>query len=381
MVDRTGSVRHRSGGRAAGRGALVALVVAGVAVTGIALAVDDDGPSSVATASSTTALLSPPLADGTATVTTVDPGTAATIGIPAAPATDGSVGSTLAPAETDAATLPIATTVPGAAPGASTTLDPAAGVAPATSVVAGAPAPPSVDATAYAVLDASTGTWLATSGADQQLAVGSTMKLLTTYVVMQAGNPDQVVTVPQLQLDPEESAIGLYPGEQLSRAVLLRAMLIVSANDAARTLAVDIGGSEDGFVAMMNAAAAQLGLTGTVAANPIGLDAEGAHSTARDLATIAALLMEDETFRTTVARTSASLHGQTFPATNDAFLTGYPGADGVKTGHTTQAGYCLVASATRDGRRLIAVVLGSSSDDARVSAASALLDWAFAVPA
>lgn len=154
-------------------------------------------------------------------------------------------------------------------------------------------------------------------------------------------------------------------------------MLIVSANDAARTLAADIGGSQDGFVSLMNAAAASLGLAGTVAMNPIGLDAAGAHSTARDLATLASLLMQDETFRATVARTSATLHGQTFPATNDAFLTTYPGADGVKTGHTTEAGYCLAASATRDGRRIVVVVLGSSSDAARVAAASQLLDWAF----
>ena len=87
--------------------------------------------------------------------------------------------------------------------------------------------------------------------------------------------------------------------------------------------------------------------------------------------------MQDETFRTTVARTSANLHGQTFAATND-LLTGYPGADGIKTGHTTDAGYCLVGSATRDGRRIIVAVMGSSTDATRVAAATKLLDWGFA---
>lgn len=377
MSQRSRATGPSSHGRAAGRGALVALVVAGVAITGIALAVDDDQPAmSVATAT---------------TLTTTDPAATGDAGLPSATlplATDPGTSlltTTVAPTVSTAAPTSelVPTTVGGEVPGsiAPTTLDPTAATAPGTSVVAGAPAPPAVDATAYAVLDTSTGTWLATSAADEQLAVGSTMKLLTTYVVMQAGDPEHVVTVPQLELDPEESSIGLYPGERLSRAVLLRAMLIVSANDAARSLAVDVGGSQDGFVAMMNTAASTLGLAGTVAANPIGLDATGAHSTARDLATLAALLMQDETFRATVARTSASLHGQTLPSTNAAFLTGYPGADGVKTGHTSQAGYCLVASATRDGRRLVAVVLGSSTDSARVSAVSALLDWAFALPA
>ncbi len=252
--------------RAAGRGALAALVVAGIAITGIALAVDDDESSgAVATATSVTTTVAPELTTSVVPVVPVVPVTTPTVATVA----------TTAPGVT---VLP--TTTAGAAP---STLDPPASTIPETSVVAGATTPPVVDATAYAVLDTSTGTWLATSAADEQVAVGSTIKLLTTYVVMQAGDPDKVVTVPQLDLDPEESAIGLYAGEQLSRAVLLRAMLIVSANDAARTLAADVGGTQDGFVAMMNSAAAALGLTGTVAANPIGLDADGAHSTARDL--------------------------------------------------------------------------------------------------
>jgi D-alanyl-D-alanine carboxypeptidase (penicillin-binding protein 5/6) len=90
--------------------------------------------------------------------------------------------------------------------------------------------------------------------------------------------------------------------------------------------------------------------------------------------------MQDEAFRTTVARTSARLHGTEIPASND-LLSLYAGADGIKTGTTTQAGHCLAASATRDGRRIVVVVLGSSSEDARYQAAAALLDWAFAQPA
>ena len=249
--------------------------------------------------------------------------------------------------------------------------------APSTEVAVVAAGVPAIDAKAYAVYDVGTHTWLAVRNADTQLAVGSVMKLLTSYVVLQAGQLDKKVTVPALQLDTAESSIGLYAGETLARDVLLRAMLIVSANDAARTLALDVGGSTEAFVAMMNSAASQLGLTATVAANPIGLDAAGAHSSARDMVSLASLLMQDDVFRQAVGKTTARLHGQTYSSTNRLLGT-YSGADGVKTGHTTDAGYCLVGSATRNGRQVIVAVFGAASDDSRLAGATALLDWAFA---
>ncbi len=218
--------------------------------------------------------------------------------------------------------------------------------------------------------------WLADHDADVAKPVGSLMKLLTAYVVMQAGDPTHIATVPPMDLDPAESIIGLYEGQQLPRDVLLRAELIVSANDAARTLALDIGGSENGFVAMMNEAAQTLGMSQTVAVNSVGLDAEGAHSSARDMVNIATVLMQDPTFRATVARTDAKMNGHRFNATNK-LLTSYEGATGVKTGHTTDAGYCLVGSAIRGDRSVIVAVLGAPTDQARIDGASALLDWAF----
>lgn len=235
---------------------------------------------------------------------------------------------------------------------------------------------PHIDAAAYVVYDVGSHQWLAESDADTSRPVGSLMKLLTAYVVMQAGDPAHVATVPAMQLDPAESVIGLYEGQRLPRDVLLRAELIVSANDAAHTLALDVGGSEEAFVTMMNEAAQNLGMAQTVAVNPVGLDAEGAHSSARDMVNIATVLMQDPTFRTTVARTDAQMNGQHFNATNK-LLTSYEGATGVKTGHTTDAGYCLVGSATRGDRSVIVAVLGAPSDRARIDGASALLDWAF----
>jgi serine-type D-Ala-D-Ala carboxypeptidase (penicillin-binding protein 5/6) len=236
---------------------------------------------------------------------------------------------------------------------------------------------PTVSAQAYAVYDVSSQRWLAAQRADEQRAVGSVMKLLTAKVVLDTGDLTKEVTIGDLDIGALESNIGLYAGEVLPRDVLFRAMLIVSANDAARALAIDIGGSTQAFVDRMNQAAQALGLTNTMASNPVGLDGGGGHSSAHDLIMLAADLMTDQTFREAVAKPSATLHKQTFASTNP-LLGAYPGATGVKTGHTTDAGYCLVASATRDGRTMMVAVLGSTSETSRGDDAAALLDWAFA---
>jgi D-alanyl-D-alanine carboxypeptidase (penicillin-binding protein 5/6) len=237
---------------------------------------------------------------------------------------------------------------------------------------------PAVDAASYAVFDEGTGEMLAAHNGARPVAVGSIMKLLTAKVIMDTGDLDHVVTVPAVRHRDGESLIGLFAGEQLPRDVLLRAMLIVSANDAARALAVDLAGSEDAFSAQMNDIAAELGLDATHAVNATGLDAPGQHSSAHDVVRLGANLMQDPQFRATVARTDARLHDQVFPATND-LLGSYGGADGIKTGHTTEAGWCVLGSATRDGRTVIVAVLGASSEQARDDGAAALLDWAFAL--
>jgi D-alanyl-D-alanine carboxypeptidase (penicillin-binding protein 5/6) len=220
----------------------------------------------------------------------------------------------------------------------------------------------------------------ATSNADAQLPVGSVIKLLAAQTAYAAGNPVKVVVAPPgLLSDPEESSIGIFEGQELSRDLLVRAMLIVSANDAARMLALDIAGGEAPFAELMNQQAANLGLANTHAVNVTGLDADGQFSSANDMTRLAAFLFGNQTFQLTVSRTSAQLNGQRLPSTNDLLGT-YPGADGVKTGHTTNAGWCIVASATRDGRRMIATVIGAPTEAARDAGATALLDWAFTQP-
>jgi D-alanyl-D-alanine carboxypeptidase (penicillin-binding protein 5/6) len=224
------------------------------------------------------------------------------------------------------------------------------------------------------------GQFLAGAEQDTPLAVGSLMKLLAAQTAYAAGDPVKVaVAPPGLIVDPEESRIGIGEGQELSRDLLVRAMLIVSANDAARMLAIDIAGGEAQFADLMNQQAGALGLTNTHAVNVTGLDQDGQYSSAADLSRLGAFLMGNQTFQLTVKRTSASLNGKTIPSTND-LLEKYPGADGIKTGHTTSAAWCITASALRDGRRIIVTVLGAPSEEARDAGATALLDWAFQQP-
>lgn len=240
---------------------------------------------------------------------------------------------------------------------------------------------PSVDAAAHVVYDMRSGQRLAAQDADAQHAVGSLMKLLTAQVAFNAGQPTKIVIAPDrgLLIDQEESSIGIFGGQELPRDLLIRAMLKVSANDAARLLALDIAGSEAAYAEQMNATAAALGLANTNAVNVTGLDADGQYSSAGDITALGVHLMGNITFQQTVKESTAMLNEQTFRNTND-LLTMYPGADGIKTGHTTDAGWCILASATRDGRRIVVAVLGAPTEDARNASATALLDWGFTQP-
>jgi D-alanyl-D-alanine carboxypeptidase (penicillin-binding protein 5/6) len=235
---------------------------------------------------------------------------------------------------------------------------------------------PPIPAAAYVVLDGDTGEPLASYNADQPRPVGSLVKLMTARLVLDAGRLEHTATVPPLQVAGDESQGGLEPGDHVSRGELLHAMLVASANDAAHTLAVDVAGAERRFVDMMNDEAAAAGLDATRYANPDGLDDPAQHSSAADVARLARDLMEDPAFRRIVAAESTRLDGSELPATND-LLGAYRGADGIKTGHTDEAGWCIAASATREGRSIVVVVLGAPTEQARDDAARALLDYGF----
>jgi len=237
---------------------------------------------------------------------------------------------------------------------------------------------PPIAAASYVVVDGDSGEPLASYNADQPRPVASLAKLMTARLVLDAGQLEHTATVPPLQVAGDESEAGLEPGDHVSWDELLQAMLVASANDAARTLAVDVAGNESRFVRTMNAEAASAGLDATRYANPTGLDDPAQHSSAADIARLARDLMQDPAFHRIVAAESTTIDGSELPATND-LLGAYRGADGIKTGHTDEAGWCIAASATRDGRSIVAVVLGAPTEQARDDAARALLDYGFSV--
>jgi D-alanyl-D-alanine carboxypeptidase (penicillin-binding protein 5/6) len=179
-----------------------------------------------------------------------------------------------------------------------------------------------------------------------------------------------------------ESQIGLRPGERMAVRDLLRALLLESANDAAETLARGAGGSVRRFVSRMNDRAAELGLVHTHYSNPIGLDQPGNFSSALDLARLSLKLLRNRTFAHIVDLPSARLRTGSRPRVvnnrND-LVARVPWIDGVKTGHTNQAGYVLVGAGARKGARLVSVVLGAPSETARDQDTLALLNYGFAL--
>jgi D-alanyl-D-alanine carboxypeptidase (penicillin-binding protein 5/6) len=197
---------------------------------------------------------------------------------------------------------------------------------------------------------------------------------MTALVVLQhAGLADPVVVSPQAAATPG-SRMGLSAGETLTVGDLLYGLLLPSGNDAAIALAEHVSGSEADFVALMNETATALGLAETHFANPHGLDDPMAATSAADLAALTQAALAYPAFAQIVATQSASVAGYWLVNTNQ-LLALYPGADGIKTGTTAAAGECLVASVTRDGHRLLAVLLGSAD---RYADAIALLDYAAA---
>lgn len=231
------------------------------------------------------------------------------------------------------------------------------------------------------VLSTADGRVLWERDADDERAMASTTKIMTALLVLERAGLDEPVTVSARAAAVGESEAGLKAGQQLSVRELLGALLVQSANDAAIALAEHVAGDEAAFVALMNEKAASLGLRHTSFKNAHGLDERGHHTSARDLATLARVAMDDPLFAEIVAVPTIRFpraSGGTVKFENTNPLIGsYPGATGVKTGWTDDAGYCLVASAERAGTELTAVILGARSTDARREDAESLLDWGF----
>jgi len=216
--------------------------------------------------------------------------------------------------------------------------------------------------------------------ADDERAMASTTKIMTALVVLDHAAPDEVVTVSSRAAGVGEAEVDLVAGQKITVGELLEATLVRSANDAAFALAEHVGGSVEGFVDMMNQKAADLGLVHSSFANPHGLDAPGHYTSAADLATLAGIAMANTRFAEIVSLESVDVlgsYGLKRYDNSNKLLGTYEGADGVKTGWTNKAGYCVVASATRDQIGLVAVVLGTKDENERFKEARALLDWGF----
>jgi D-alanyl-D-alanine carboxypeptidase (penicillin-binding protein 5/6) len=241
---------------------------------------------------------------------------------------------------------------------------------------------PSIAAAAHLLVDVTSGQTLVGVNADERRDPASLTKLMTAYLVFGALRaksiqPSQMVNVSQRAWRAEGSRMFIEPRRAVSVDELLRGMIIQSGNDASIALAELAGGSEDAFVARMNAEAARLGMANTHFTNVTGLSGPEHYSTAADLAVLASAVINDyPEFYPLYAQKEFRYNNITQPNRNRLLWTD-PGVDGVKTGHTDAAGWCLIASAKHGERRVLAVVLGASSDAARASEAQKLLNWGF----
>ncbi len=244
------------------------------------------------------------------------------------------------------------------------------------------PAAPQLAATGYLLIDANSGRVLAEKNADKALPPASITKLMTSYIVSSeiergAINHSDKVTISVTAWKKGGSKMFVREGTQVPVIDLMRGMIIQSGNDATIALAEHIAGSEEAFVDVMNQQAALLGLTNTQFRNATGWPEEGHYSTARDIAILAkALITEFPESYKLYSEKYFSYNGINQPNRNKLLFRDKT-IDGMKTGHTEEAGYCLVASSKKDGMRLISVVLGTRSDDARAQESQKLLSYGF----
>lgn len=266
-----------------------------------------------------------------------------------------------------------------------------AAVAPAAFFVhAQAPQPPEIAARTYMLVDVTANQVLAAKDIDAPVEQASLTKLMTGYLVFDALRAKKITLEQKLPVSVRAwkmpgSRMFIDPKMQVPVDDLLKGMIVQSGNDATMALAEGVGGTAENFVKLMNDQAKALGMKGTAYKNPEGLTEPGHTTTARDLATLATRLMKDfPEYMHYYATKQYSYPGT--PASNgnnrNALLFRDPTVDGLKTGHTAAAGYCLVATSKRDfpsvgQRRLLSIVLGTASENARANESQKLLNWGY----
>jgi D-alanyl-D-alanine carboxypeptidase (penicillin-binding protein 5/6) len=245
-----------------------------------------------------------------------------------------------------------------------------------------APAPPIIGAKSYLIMDATTGKELASLDPDTPLAPASLTKIMTTYVVFTALKQGQIsladeVTISEKAWRIPGSRMFVEVGKRVAVEDLLLGMIVQSGNDASVALAEHIAGTEGVFAQMMNQYAQALGMYSSNFLNATGMPAEGHLTTARDLATVARAVIEEFPDYYPWHAVKEFTFNDIKQSNRNSLLWRDPSVDGLKTGHTDDAGYCLVASAVRDDMRVISVVMGSSSTKARTDGSQALLNYGF----
>ncbi|RMG38571.1 MAG: D-alanyl-D-alanine carboxypeptidase [Gammaproteobacteria bacterium] len=252
----------------------------------------------------------------------------------------------------------------------------------ALAMAAPVPAPPDIDAKGYLLMDMHSGRVLAEKNADERMEPASITKIMTAHVVFEElanGNLklDDMVTVSEKAWKTGGSRMFIEVNSRVSIGDLLKGLIIQSGNDAAIALAEHIAGSEDAFVNLMNDHAARLGMHDTHFANATGLPHADHYTTPRDIAKMTIATIRDYPEYYALYKEKEFTYNGIRQHNRNRLLWRDPSVDGVKTGHTQSAGFCLVASAKRDDMRLISVVMGTKSDKARMQTSQALLNFGF----
>lgn len=249
------------------------------------------------------------------------------------------------------------------------------------------PPPPKITGTAWILMDAASGNVLAGENIDQPLEPASITKVMTSYVIaaeMAGGKvkpTDAVMMSENAWRSGGAGTDGSYSGFEVNKTAPLeqmeKGMVIQSGNDAAIALAEHVAGSTDAFASLMNQYAARIGMKNSHFVNPHGLPAEGHVSTARDLALLGRALIREFPQAYSYNKIKEFTVGPITQPNRNLLLWRDASVDGIKTGHTAGAGYCLMASAKRGDQRLISVVMGSTSEKQRADDSQALLNWGF----
>lgn len=241
-----------------------------------------------------------------------------------------------------------------------------------------------INAKSAILMEVNTGKILYEMNSDEKLPPASITKIMSLLLVMEAIDRkdlslEDVIVASEHACSMGGSQIWLEPGESMTVDDLLKAAVIASANDATVALGEHIAGSEEGFVAMMNKKAESLGMTGTNFVNATGLDAEGHISTAHDVAVMSAELIKHDLIKNYSTVWMDTLRGGESELVNtNKLVRFYKGTTGLKTGTTSKAGYCLSATAERDGLELVAVIMSGETSQDRFNGAKKLLDYGFA---